>query len=90
MGKYTAHIRPALLYASECWAPSVNDLLKLERNDRAMFRWICNVRLKDRISSEPLLGNLISATCKHYYDITDCVGLVMLRGMMAVLTAKQH
>ena len=27
-----------LLYASECWAPNVNDLLKLQRNDRAMIR----------------------------------------------------
>ena len=33
---YSTYIRPVLLYVSECWAPSVNDLLKLERNDRAM------------------------------------------------------
>ena len=51
---YSTYIRTVLLYASECWAPNVNDLLKLQRNDRAMIRWTCNVRnvrLKDHISS---------------------------------------
>ena len=47
-----------LLYASECWAPNVNNLLKLQRNDRAMIRWTCNVRSKDHISSDSLLRKL--------------------------------
>ena len=37
-------------------APNVNDL-KLQRNDRAMIRWTCNVRLKDH-SSDSLLRKL--------------------------------
>ena len=48
---YSMYIHTVLLYANECWAPNVNDLLKLQRNDRAMIRWTCNVRLKDHISS---------------------------------------
>ena len=55
---YSTYIRTVLLYASECWAPNVNDLLKLQRNDRAMIRWTCNVRLKDHISSDSLLSKL--------------------------------
>ena len=55
---YSKYIRTVLLYASECWAPNVNNLLKLQRNDRAMIRWTCNVRLKDRISSDSLLRKL--------------------------------
>ena len=55
---YSTYIRTVLLYASECWAPNVNDLLKLQRNDRAMIWWTCNVRLKDHISSDSLLRNL--------------------------------
>ena len=51
---YSTYIR-TVLYASECWAPNANDLLKLQRNDRAMIRWTCNVRLKDHISSDSLL-----------------------------------
>ena len=49
---YSTYIRTVLLYASECWAPNVNDLLKLQRNDRAMIRWTCNVCLKDHNSSD--------------------------------------
>ena len=56
---YSTYIRTVLLYASECWDPNVNDLLKLQRNDRAMIRWTCNVRLKDHISSDSLLRKLV-------------------------------
>ena len=55
---YSTYIRTVLLYASECRAPNVNDLLKLQRNDRAMIRWTCNVRLKDHINSDSLLRKL--------------------------------
>ena len=53
---YCIYIQLVLLYVSECWEPSVNDLLKLERNDPAMVWWIYNVSLKDCISSGSLLG----------------------------------
>ena len=55
---YITYIRPVLLYASECWAPTVENVHKLQRNDRAMIRWICNVRLEDRASSVSLLEKL--------------------------------
>ena len=55
---YSTYIRPVLLYASECWAPTVKNVNKLQRNDRAMIRWICNVRLKHRVSSASLLEKL--------------------------------
>ena len=55
---YSTYICTVLLYASECWAPNVNDLLKLQRNDRSMIRWTCNVRSKDNISSDSLLRKL--------------------------------
>ena len=55
---YSTYIRPVLLYASECWAPTVENVNKLQRNDRAMIRWICNVRLKHRVSSASLLEKL--------------------------------
>ena len=55
---YSTYICPVLLYASEYWAASVNDLLELERNDCAMVWWICNVHLKDCISSASLQEKL--------------------------------
>ena len=52
-----------------------------------MVRWICNVCLKDRISSDSLLEKLgINNIHKYYCNIIDCVGLVMFRGIMDVLT----
>ena len=38
--------------------PNVNYLLKLQRKDRTMIRWTCNVCLKDHISSDSLLRKL--------------------------------
>ena len=55
---YSTYIRKVLTYASESWAPTVADIQKLQRNDRAMIRWICGVRLEDKISSESLLLKL--------------------------------
>ena len=55
---YDTYIRPVLLYASECWAPTTENLHKLQRDDRAMIQWISNVRLEDHISSDSLLKKL--------------------------------
>ena len=55
---YSTYIRSVLLYASECWTLKADDLHKLQRNDRAMIRWICNVRLEERVSSLSLLKKL--------------------------------
>ena len=33
-------------------------LNRLRRNDRAMIRWICNVKAKDEVSSDSLLSKL--------------------------------
>ena len=62
--KIYTYIHPVLLYASECWAPTVENGNKLQRNDRAMIRWICNGRLKRRVSSASLLERLCIADIK--------------------------
>ena len=51
-------VRKAMLHASECWAPTKDDISRLNRTDRAMLRWICKVRLSDRLSSDTLLAKL--------------------------------
>ena len=45
-------------HASECWALTVADEARLQRNDRSMIRWICGVKWDDRVSSESLLSKL--------------------------------
>ena len=51
---FVTYVRSAMLYGSECWAMKVEDLNRLQRNERSMLRWILNFRLKDRISSDEL------------------------------------
>ena len=55
---YATCVRSAMLHAHECMAPALKDLGKLQRADRSMIRWICGVKLKDRIHSSVLLEKL--------------------------------
>ena len=47
-----------MLHAAETWAMKADTLNCLRRNDRAMIRWICNVKAKDEVSSDSLLTKL--------------------------------
>ena len=55
---YSSCVRSVMLHATETWAMKVDTLNRLRRNDRAMIRWICNVRAKDEVSSDSLLTKL--------------------------------
>ena len=55
---YATCVRSAMLHAHECMAPVKKDLSKLQSTDRSMIRWICGVKLKDRIHSNLLLQKL--------------------------------
>ena len=55
---FVTYVRSALLHASECWALKKEELLRLQRNERAMLRWILNFRITDRISSVELYRKL--------------------------------
>ena len=47
-----------MLHAAETWAMTVATLNRLRRNDRAMIRWVCNVKANDEVSSDSLLSKL--------------------------------
>ena len=51
---YSSCVRSVMLHAAETWAMKVDTLNHLRCNDRAMIRWICNVRAKDEVSSDSL------------------------------------
>ena len=36
------------------WSVKEEDVMRLERNDKRMFRWMCNVRPEGRICTEEL------------------------------------
>ena len=55
---YSSCVRSVMLHAAETWAMKVDTLNRLRRNDRAMISWICNVRAKDKVSSDSLLTKL--------------------------------
>ena len=47
-----------MLHVAETWAMTAATLNHLPRNDRAMIRWICNVKARDEVSSDALLLKL--------------------------------
>ena len=56
---YSSCVRSAMLHASETWPLTKPNLQRLQRNDRAMIRQICNVRPQDIVttrSNELLVG----------------------------------
>ena len=57
---YGSCVRSAMLHASETWSLTKPNLQRLQRNDRAMIRQICNVRLQDLVTtrSNELLARL--------------------------------
>ena len=59
-----------MLHAAETWAMKADTLNRLRRNDRAMIRWICNVKAKDEVSSDSLLTKLGI----QYLDVVLCTG----------------
>ncbi|MCU7898061.1 MAG: hypothetical protein KZQ61_05230, partial [Candidatus Thiodiazotropha sp. (ex Lucinoma aequizonata)] len=55
---YSTCVRSVMMHAAETWAMTAVTLNRLRRNDRAMIRWICNVKAKDEVSSDSLLAKL--------------------------------
>ena len=45
-------------YGSETWPLKVEDITRISRADKTMIRWMCNVSLKDGISSDELRDRL--------------------------------
>ena len=59
---YSPCVRSVMLHAAETWAMKVDTLNRLRRNDRAMIRWICNVRAKAKLAQTPFSQSLASRT----------------------------
>lgn len=70
---YQACVRSIFIYAGETWPVREEDLARLERNDMMMIRWMCNVTLKDRISSDEL------RSCLGLTSIRECLRRQRLR-----------
>ena len=55
---YQACVVRSVLYGSKTWPVRAEELQCVERNDMRMMRWICNISLRERISSEELRRRL--------------------------------
>ena len=55
---FTACVRRVLLYGSETWPLSQEDLRRMERCDHGMIRWICCVRLEQPVAMADLRARL--------------------------------
>ena len=64
---FNAFVRSVMLHGGETWAPSTLDLQRLCRNDRAMVRWICGVKLHDKTPIDALYAKL------GIQDVTDAL-----------------
>ena len=59
MGKvYKACVQRVLVYGSEVWPIKVEYMQRLERSEKMMVRWMCGVKLKNKISSVELYSRL--------------------------------
>ena len=48
---YSSCVRSAMLHASETWPLTKLNLQRMQRNDRAMIRQICNIRPQDIVTT---------------------------------------
>ena len=55
---YKACVQRVLVYGSETWPMKTEDLQRLERAERMMWRWMCGVRLADRRPTTELSKSL--------------------------------
>ena len=51
---FKACVRSVLLYESETWPLSTEDLSRIERYDHATICWLCNVKIEQKHSTEDL------------------------------------
>ena len=55
---YSSCVRSVVLHAAETWAMKVGALSRLQRDGRAMVRWVCGVGAGDEVGSGSLLAKL--------------------------------
>jgi len=55
---YSSCVRSSMLHGSETWPRRKENEVALQRADRRMVRWMCNVKVKDRVISKELTERL--------------------------------
>jgi len=55
---YSSCVRSSILHGSETWPVRKENDVALQRAEMRMVRWMCGVKLQDRVSSKELRGRL--------------------------------
>ena len=55
---YSSCVRSSMLYGSETWPIKKENEMALQRAEMRMVRWMCGVKLQDRVPSKELRGRL--------------------------------
>ena len=51
---YSSCVRNSMLHGSETWAVRKESKMALQRAEMRMVRWMCGLKLKDRVSNKEL------------------------------------
>ena len=51
---YSSRVRSGMLHGSETWPVRKENEVALQRAEMRMVRWMCNVKVKDRVPSKQL------------------------------------
>jgi len=51
---YSSYARSSVLYGSETWPVRKENVVALQRAEMRMVRWMCGIKLKDRLPRERL------------------------------------
>ena len=52
---YSSCVQSSMLHGSETWPVRKENVVALQRAEMKMFRWMCGVKLKDRLPSKELV-----------------------------------
>ena len=51
---YSSCVRSSMLHGSEAWPVRKENVVALQRAEMRMVRWMCGIKLKDRLASKEL------------------------------------
>lgn len=85
-GRYFAFVCRIMLFESESWRFKEENVIRLQRNDPRMFRWVCNVRPQHRISTKELKIRLNLNKVGNFYRIKDYSDLVIRKKCKRMLS----
>ena len=71
-------MRSCMLHGSETWPVRKENVVALQRAEIRMVRWMCGVKLKDRLPCKELRERLgVDDIALIYCSRTGCVGMGM-------------